>query len=165
MAEENTEQLKETGQPFSLTTTATLSIIINKLKIVDCADDDEDMNIRLAIYVTGTGGEARVFAKSYDDVYVEEEGKIGNDSRCTFFAGERVTNLADVTRVKIGVFLETLDGDGFDWKGHHDHIKEVANLSLGDNTFVEGKQHSHNTECEGVYELNYSIVISPVVNQ
>lgn len=137
---------------------AVVDIQIDKLKIVDCADDDEDMNIRLAIYVKNSKGQwDRKLSKSYNDVYVEEHGKIGNDSKCTFFIGERVSQTADVDEVKIDVFLHTLDGDGFNWGGHHAHTKEISALRKGLNNFHENKGNSNNPNTQGVYELDYSI--------
>ncbi|XXX72114.1 hypothetical protein WMF30_31160 [Sorangium sp. So ce134] len=135
-----------------------MSIIIDRLKIIDCADDDEDMNVSISIYAHGSGGERRVFSKTYSDAYVEEEGKIGNDSKCTFFAGERVDRLADVDRVQVAAVLSTLDGDGFDWGGDHVHTKDISGLRAGSNSFVETKEHSSNPNTQGVYELRYTIV-------
>jgi len=158
MVDENTKKSRETS--VSSASGATLSVVIHKLKIVDCADDDEDMNISLGIRVRNASSEIPLFYKEYKDVYVEEETKIGNDSKCVFFPGERVETQANVNEVVIRVAMETLDGDGFNWNGHHDHVKKVAGLSLGENRFTEGKQHSHNPVCQGVYELNYSIILT-----
>ena len=138
---------------------STIDIIVNRLKIVDCADDDEDMDLRLSMYVKRGGKESRVFNKELIDVYVEEEGKIGNESRCVFFGGERVNNLADVDEVRINVDLNTRDSDGFNWGGHHNHTKLTAGLQQGNNDFVEGKAQSSNPASEGVYELSYTIVV------
>jgi hypothetical protein len=133
-----------------------LAITINRLKIIDCADDDEDMNIRLRVFIEHAGKEERLYSRAYEDVYVEEEGKIGNDSKCIFFPGDRI-NPHQADRVWIDVDLETLDGDGLGWNGHHIHTKNAHALSQGDNHFRERKEHSSNPASEGVYELDYTI--------
>lgn len=138
---------------------ANVVIKINKLKIVDCADDDEDMDLRLSIYITSKGVESRVFSKELIDVYVEEEGKIGNDSRCVFFAGEKISNLADVSDVKINVDLKSRDGDGFKWGGQHLHKQSTSTLKDGDNEFLERKNNSSNPDSQGVYELYYTLTV------
>jgi hypothetical protein len=138
-----------------------ISVTINRLKISDCADDDEDMDLRLAIYVRRGGQEERVFSKELIDVYVEEEGKIGNDSRCVFFAGERADGLAAVDEVRIDADLSTRDGDGFAWGGHHNHVKNTSGLASGNNSFIEGKAQSSNAGSQGAYDLSYTITVLP----
>jgi hypothetical protein len=100
-----------------------------------------------------------VFSKELIDVYVEEEGKIGNESRCVFFAGERVDRLAGVDEVRIDVDLNTRDGDGFAWGGHHNHAKSTAGLVPSTNNFNEGKAQSSNPGSEGTYEIAYTIAV------
>ena len=138
---------------------ANLTITINRLKIVDCDDDDEDMDLRLSVYATSNGVESKVFHKEAIDVYVEEEGKIGNESRCVFFGGERIANLENISDVRIDVDLNTRDGDGFNWGGHHFHKQKTSTLHPGNNDFREGKNSSSNPNSEGVYELFYTITV------
>jgi hypothetical protein len=115
------------------------------------------MNLNLSIYARGAC-ERRLFSKTISDVYVEEEQKIGNDTNCTFFAGEHVDNVADVNEIIICVRMDTLDDDGLDWGGDHIHYKSTNGLQDGKNFFVEQKEHSNNPGGTGVYELSYTIV-------
>jgi hypothetical protein len=138
---------------------ANLAIKINKLKIVDCADDDEDMDLCLSINIISKGVDSQVFIKELKNVYVEEESKIGNDSRCVYFGGERISNLADVSDVNICVDLKSKDGDGFKWGGQHFHHQSASTLKHGDNNFVERKNNSSNPDTKGVYELDYTLTV------
>ena len=135
-----------------------VSIVVNRLKIVDCADDDEDMKMNLSIYVVRNGREERVFSRTIDDVYVEEQGKIGNESKCVFFTGERVERVAGVDEVQICAQLNTLDGDGFNWGGDHVHRKAISSLAVGERPFIETKAVSSSPNTQGEYELSYTII-------
>jgi hypothetical protein len=134
-------------------------VTIQRLKIVNCADDDEDMYIGLSIWAFINSAWHKVFAKSYPDVYVEEEGKVGNDSRCVFFGGEQVQNIANAAAIAVSPTLQTLDGDGLRWGGTHHHAKLTSALSQGANAFTEGKQHSDQPGTQGDYELRYTITV------
>lgn len=146
------------GVPFLTEKAYGIEVKIDKLKIIDCADDDEDMEIGLRIDIQKDKNKRTIFSKTIKEVYVEEEGKIGNDSRSTFFIGEIAgPEPADV--VIITVFLKSLDKDGFQWGGDHIHTKKATALKSGNNRFTERKEHSSNPKTEGVYELSYTILI------
>ena len=137
----------------------TIDVIINKLKIVDCADDDEDMRVELAILVRYfSGGESLVGWLGIPDVHVEEQGKIGNESKCVFFSGVLIQDIQEVSDVIIHVGLYTNDGDGYNWGGSaHIHTKSITGLKRGNNPFSENKRHSSLPNTQGEYLINYTI--------
>jgi hypothetical protein len=138
----------------------TVDVIIDELKIVDCADDDEDMRIQLRAEVLQNGEWRPVYDRVIEEdgeqtTYVEEEGKIGNSSRCTFFAGDSIESVPSVDEIRIDVNLLTNDGDGFDWGGSHFHLRP------GRNRFVELKDVSSNPGTQGEYQLTYTVNVRP----
>ena len=95
------------------------------------------------------------------DVYVEEHGKIGNESKSTFFVGRTVEYIAEVQRVDITVQMKTKDSDGLDWGGPHRHSRDIKPLPGGRSDFMEEQsQGSPPVPSEGQYELHYTIVKS-----
>ncbi len=95
-----------------------ISLIVNGLKITDCADDDEDMDIGLTIHAQDAKGtKSQIFRKKVEDYYVQEEGKVNHADYCTFFGGTSVANVADVDFLLFTVELATRDGDGYAWGG------------------------------------------------
>jgi hypothetical protein len=122
-----------------------VTLRINRLNINDCADDDEDMRIGLRCAAIKADGSVQQVIEIFQDVHVEEEGKIGNDSRCVFFGGIQSEQIADVAEIQMLVNLQTRDSDGYDWGGYfvvgkhfkfhapasYLHKKDVANLAPG----------------------------------
>lgn len=137
------------------------TLIINNLKILDCDDDDEDMFMRIIVFAEYKNGNADIlFDRILADVHVEEEHKIGNDSRCTFFGGLTGESALDLKRIHIDLFLKTNEtSDGLNWGGLHRHTLEVENRNGGLHKGVLRKQDSNIPNSQGVYELSYSLIV------
>ena len=127
---------------------------------MDCADDDEDMELDLKVQLVRPNGAIDlVHHTRVWDTYVEEEGKIGNESKCIFFVATWLKFQAYVSEVLITFQALSKDGDGYDWGGRpYTHRKIVANLVDGENAFVERKAQSDKpTAGQGEYEIHYKI--------
>lgn len=95
-----------------------LSLIINSLKITDCADNDEDMGIGLTVSrIDRKGSRSTLLTERIPDFYVQEEGKVGHPGYCSFFGGRSAMNVDDVASLEFRTYFATHDGDGYCWGG------------------------------------------------